>query len=220
VFTFLVPKAVDPASVSFATNLPSTGLGLVKHTGDYFLLGGANTSSSGQVVGLPLDFDFGAGVGNWYPVTGTDGLIPTGASASWVGGVACADNAGVVTNLWAQDITFTVSTGDPKGFTWLAGPSSATTTSSSTTSTTTPGSTTSTTAPGGTTTSTTRPATTAGTVGGGGGSTSGGRTLALTGSDSRSLAMLGGLLLAIGVGLVLVSSPIVALEPLPWPDQR
>jgi hypothetical protein len=223
VYSFLVPAGTDPASVDFSLGTPSAGLGFVRTEG-YFESGGANTASLGEVTGIPLNFQWSAGVGGFYPVTGDGGLIPNGSTASWVGGILCVDSPGAVQTYWAVDITFTVSASDPNGFVWTAGDTASNTTTTTVPTSTT--STTSTTVPTSTsTTSTTlRTLTTIATTGGGGvtgsGTQSDARTLAVTGVKAERLAVLGGLLLAIGAILVMSSMPGTDLRPLPWPDQR
>jgi hypothetical protein len=109
VFTYLVPKGVSPTSVSFRTGQPSRYLGFFSY-GSY--VGAINTAvSSGQVVSLPPSF-------SWTRLP-ADELFAGGArSATWEGGIACADIHGAVTTTWNAEFVFTASTSDPHGFTW------------------------------------------------------------------------------------------------------
>ncbi len=108
-FSYLVPKAVSPASISFKRGRPDEGLGYIAY-GMYY--GAINTAlGTGQVVGLPPSFTFT----RWTPKE----LFPKGQkSATWEGGIACADTDGVVTNYWNSQIVFTASASDTRGFTW------------------------------------------------------------------------------------------------------
>jgi hypothetical protein len=120
VYSYLIPRHTDPSSVTFV-NFPSAGYGLVDNTGTYY--GRANTAiTTGQVVGIPNDFQ-------WGPLVTTDGgsvtlsqLLYSGSSGVWEGGLACANSGGAVTNYWNTEVTFTASSGDPNGFTWAATP--------------------------------------------------------------------------------------------------
>ena len=118
VFSYLVPTGVAPTAVSFKTGLPSKYFGYIAE-GAYF--GAVNTAEgTGQIVGLPSSF-------TWSRLTPQD-LFANGAkTATWEGGIACADTHGVVTNYWSSDIVFAVDAADPGGFTWkvTAPPASA-----------------------------------------------------------------------------------------------
>jgi hypothetical protein len=107
--SYLVPKGVSPASVSFKTGLPSKWYGYIAY-GEYF--GAVNTAEgSGLIVGLAPEF-------TWTRLT-TEELFPHGQkSSTWEGGIACSNNDGVVTDYWNSQIVFTASTSDPHGFTW------------------------------------------------------------------------------------------------------
>ncbi|MGD0391945.1 MAG: hypothetical protein ABSC41_04820 [Acidimicrobiales bacterium] len=109
IFSYLVPKGVSPASVSFKRGRADKGFGYIAY-GMYY--GAINTAlGSGLVAGLPPDF-------TWARLTPND-LFPKGEkSATWEGGIACANTDGVVTNYWNSEIVFTASTSDPRGFTW------------------------------------------------------------------------------------------------------
>jgi hypothetical protein len=66
---------------------------------------------TGQIVRIPNDFV-------WSRLKPSD-LFATGAStATWEGGIACADTHGVVTDYWNTEVVFTANTTDPGGFTW------------------------------------------------------------------------------------------------------
>ena len=61
---------------------------------------------SGQVSELPSQF-------TWTRLTPKD-LFPDGqTSATWEGGIACANTHGVVTDYWNSQIVFTASASDP-----------------------------------------------------------------------------------------------------------
>ncbi len=109
VYSYLVPADASPTDVSFKRGVPSRWYGYIA-SGAYF--GAINTAqSTGQVVSLPYDFV-------WSRLTPED-LFPTGAhTATWNGGIACADTHGVVTNYWNSRIVFTADASDPGGFTW------------------------------------------------------------------------------------------------------
>jgi hypothetical protein len=109
VFSYLVPTGVAPTAVSFKTGLPSKYFGYIAE-GAYF--GAVNTAEgTGQIVGLPSSF-------TWSRLTPQD-LFANGAkTATWEGGIACADTHGVVTNYWNSDIVFAADAADPGGFTW------------------------------------------------------------------------------------------------------
>jgi len=114
VFTFLFPKALPPTEVSFKTGVPQgfgTGGRLGFFSGGQYV-GALNTApGTGQVVGLPQSY-------SWTRLT-PKYLFPGGAtSATFDGGVACANRDGVVTNYWDTEIVFKTSTSDPGGYTW------------------------------------------------------------------------------------------------------
>ena len=109
IFSYLVPKDVSPAAVNFKRGRADKGFGYIAY-GMYY--GAINTAlGTGLVAGLPPDF-------TWARLTPKD-LFPQGQkSATWEGGIACANSDGVVTNYWNSQIVFTASTSDPRGFTW------------------------------------------------------------------------------------------------------
>jgi hypothetical protein len=109
VYSYLVPAGVSPTVVSFKTGDPSKYYGYISE-GSYY--GAINTAeNTGEIVGLPPQF-------TWSRLTPAD-LFPPGAStATWDGGIACADTHGVVTNYWNSEIVFDASAKDPGGFTW------------------------------------------------------------------------------------------------------
>ena len=108
VFSYLVPKAVSPGTVRF-TDLPQQGLG---YFADGTYVGAINTAEyTGQIVGLPTEF-------TWSRLT-PHLLFSSGeTTATWEGGIACADSKGVITNYWNTQIVFTASKTDAGGFTW------------------------------------------------------------------------------------------------------
>jgi hypothetical protein len=109
VYSYLVPAGASPTDVSFKRGVPSRWYGYIS-SGAYF--GAINTAqSTGQVVTLPYAFV-------WSRLTPSD-LFSTGThSATWNGGIACADTHGLVTNYWNSRIVFTADASDPGGFTW------------------------------------------------------------------------------------------------------
>jgi hypothetical protein len=170
VYSYLVQQGTSITGITFTTH-PSEGLGLVNDTGVYY--GPINTAiNTGQIVSIPNNFE-------WAPLL-SDGmtlssLLYGGSSGVWETGLACATSAGVLSDYWNTQVTFTASSSDTSGFVWSAVPGvvtsssttttsvagSTTTTTSSTTTTSAAGSTTTTTAG---TTTTTAPGTTTTTV--------------------------------------------------------
>ena len=163
VYSYLVTQGTDVTTVTFGTH-PSTGLGFVNNAGLYY--GAVNTAiTTGQIIGIPTNFE-------WAPLL-TDGetlsslLYSGGTSGVWEAGLACATSAGVLSDYWNTEVTFTASSSDPAGFVWSAvpGPSGSTGTTTTTeagaTTTTEAGATSTTTsttsATGATTTTTTAP---------------------------------------------------------------
>lgn len=115
VFSFMVPAGTDPSTVSFSTGVPSTGLGYFDTGGNY--QGPINTSTTGQVLVPSAGLTWvspALGATGSYTVTDLTG----GSTKTWDSGWACADTTGAVQKYWDQQITFTTSTTDAKGFTW------------------------------------------------------------------------------------------------------
>jgi hypothetical protein len=109
VFSYLVPEGVSPTAVSFKTGDPSKWFGYIAN-GAYF--GAVNTAQdTGQIVSLPDDFV-------WTRLTPQDLFVKGATSATWEGGIACADIHGNVTDYWNSQIVFTASSADSGGFTW------------------------------------------------------------------------------------------------------
>ena len=109
VFTYLVPAGVSPTAVSFKTGDPSRWYGYIAE-GAY--VGALNTAeSTGQIVGLPTSFV-------WTRLTPAILFADGARTATWNGGVACADTHGQVTDYWNSTIRFTADASDPNGFTW------------------------------------------------------------------------------------------------------
>lgn len=111
VYSYLVPEGVSPTAVSFKTGDPSKWYGYIDY-GDFFAA--ANTAeNTGQIMNLPYEF-------SWSRYASyLDDIFPHGATtATWEGGIACANTHGVVTNYWNSEIVFTKSAADPGGFTW------------------------------------------------------------------------------------------------------
>lgn len=109
VYSYLVPAGHTPTEVSFRTGDPSKWYGYIAD-GAYF--GAVNTAeSTGQIVELPTSF-------TWSRLTPADLFADGAHTATWHGGIACADTHGVVTNYWDSTIRFTADAADPGGFTW------------------------------------------------------------------------------------------------------
>ncbi len=109
VYSYLVPKDVAPTAVSFKRGIPSRWYGYIAD-GAYF--GAVNTAEgTGQIVGLPTSF-------TWSRLTPADLFAAGASSATWEGGIACADTHGVVTDYWNSTIRFTADAADPGGFRW------------------------------------------------------------------------------------------------------
>jgi hypothetical protein len=114
-FTFMFPKDLSPASVSFKTGEPA-GFGADGRLGlfaDGQYVGALNTApDTGQVVGLP-------GAYSWTRLTPAYLLLTNGRTTSaWDAGIVCANKYGDVTNYWDIAVVFTASKTDPLGFTW------------------------------------------------------------------------------------------------------
>jgi hypothetical protein len=109
VFSYLVPEGVSPTAVSFKTGDPSKYFGYIAN-GAYF--GAVNTAEdTGAIVSLPDDF-------TWSRLTPQDLFAKGTTSATWEGGIACADVHGNVTDYWNSQMVFTASSSDGGGFTW------------------------------------------------------------------------------------------------------
>jgi hypothetical protein len=108
VFSYLIRRGIQPTSVSFAGVLPSRGFGFIAD-GAYY--GAINTvENTGQVAELP---EF-----TWSRLT-PRGLFTKGeTTAAWEGGIACANEHGVVTDYWNTEVVFKADPTDPGGFTW------------------------------------------------------------------------------------------------------
>jgi len=109
VYSYLVPQGSSPTAVSFRSGTPSRWYGYISD-GAYY--GAVNTAeTTGQVTALPTSFD-------WTRLT-PQMLFAHGAhSATWNGGIACADTHGNVTTYWNSTLVFTADAADPHGFTW------------------------------------------------------------------------------------------------------
>jgi len=108
--SYLVPKGASPTEANYGTGIPSRWWGYFSSYGQY--VGAANTAEgTGAVIGLPNSF-------TWTRLTAAE-LLPGGVhSATWEGGIACADVHGKVTTFWNTEIVFTADPSDPGGFTW------------------------------------------------------------------------------------------------------
>jgi len=109
VYSYLVPQGASPTDVSFRTGDPSRWYGYIAD-GAYF--GAVNTAeTTGQIVGLPLQF-------SWTRLTPQILFKAGQRSATWSGGIACADTHGQVTDFWNSNLVFVADPADPHGFTW------------------------------------------------------------------------------------------------------
>jgi hypothetical protein len=109
VYSYLVPKGASPTDVSFRTGDPSRWYGYIAD-GAYY--GAVNTAeTNGQIVGLPLQF-------SWTRLTPQILFKAGQQSATWSGGIACADTHGQVTDYWNSNLVFTADPADLHGFTW------------------------------------------------------------------------------------------------------
>src|ERR1700689_4780417 len=82
VFSYLVPQGVSPTAVSFKTGDPSKWFGYIAN-GSYF--GAVNPAQDpGQAVSPPAEFV-------WPRLSPQDLFAHGQSSATWEGGIACAD---------------------------------------------------------------------------------------------------------------------------------
>jgi hypothetical protein len=118
VYSYLVPKGTDLSSVTFV-DLPSAGYGL-RFGGRYY--GAVNTAiHTGQIIGIPNDFEWGALVGH-VPLAA---LLDGPSRGVWETGLACADTRGTLSNAWNAQVTFVARPGDADGFGWTTVPGAA-----------------------------------------------------------------------------------------------
>lgn len=109
--SYLVPKGVSPTSVDFKTGYPSKWYGYIDY-GDFYAANNTD-EGTGQLMALPYEFSFSR-----YS-SYMDDLFPDGVkSATWEGGIVCANTHGEVTNYWNSEFVFTKSASDPGGFVW------------------------------------------------------------------------------------------------------
>ena len=128
VYSYLLPLGTALSGVTFE-GAPNKGLGLFAG-GTYY--GPVNTAiGTGQIVGIPNDFDWAPIITNNYiPLTGSGGLLYTGSGSSasgiWNAGIVCANSSGVPVDNWNTEVTFLASSTDANGFVWTAVPGSGT----------------------------------------------------------------------------------------------
>lgn len=109
VFSYLVPKGIDPRSVSFVHIAPSRGYGL--RTQSHYYGGVTTDENTGALRQTPPNFV-------WSRLS-ADQLTPSAATdATWEGGLACESPQGQVTSIWNFEILFHRNPSDPRGFTW------------------------------------------------------------------------------------------------------
>jgi len=132
IYTYLVPPASYSSSslgpLAITNNQPTNGLGLLNTAGDY--VGPINTdATTGQIdnslVYAAGDLQFGQIISQGLtdlPTLLYSGGTPGGAGSSgiWETGILCATSAGVVSDFWNTEVTFTYSASDPNNFTWTA----------------------------------------------------------------------------------------------------
>jgi hypothetical protein len=221
VYTYLVKQGTSISGLTVADNIISTGYALFDYTPA--LIDNVDVPSNNLVPTLPNDLEWGPGVTSYKILS--DLLYTGGTIGVWEAGIACVTSAGLLTDNWNTEITFTASSSDPNGFVWSAvpglpgstgtsGSSSPTTTAASgstTAATTASGSTTATTAATGSTTTTaaangTSDGSTSGSSGssGSGDSGTGTGTLPFTGMPASVTKIVGAGLLGIGFGMVLL----------------
>ncbi len=152
VYTYLVPQGTNLQGLTVSDEAISTGYAFIDAGGP---VTNFNVASNNLVPTLPNDLE-------WGPGLSADDLVATvlGGTGVWEAGVACVTGAGVLTDNWNVEITFTAKSTDPNGFVWSAVPGAPGTTSTST-STSEASTTTSTETP---TTTTTPPTTTTSTT--------------------------------------------------------
>ncbi len=222
-YSYLVPSGTAVTSLTFSSGFASNNLGLVESDGTPW--DGIDTNPvNGLIIGIASNYEWAPLVtDDGLSLTGSSGLLYSGSTGVWEAGIACATSAGVLSDNWNTEVTFTAAGNDPNGFVWSAVPGVTTTsttaptsstTSSSTTPTTTPTSTTPTTTPGSTSTTAAGSTTTAAasSSASSGSSGSGGSGTGVTSASGGSLAFTGGMvvrdmaigLLCIGFGLILL----------------
>lgn len=110
VFSYLVPKGVDPRSVSFVRIAPSRGFGF--RTPSHYYGGVTTEPNTGRLQQAPPNF-------LWARLSAGQ-LIPDGQDrATWEGGLACENAATAsVTSTWNFEIVFHRDASDPRGFSW------------------------------------------------------------------------------------------------------
>lgn len=126
VYSFMVAPGTDPTTLTFTTGFPSNTFpsadvpGYYDTTGAYWTNGGGTTDSVGKPLIPTLNWGAGIDVGN---IT-IDDLTP-GASDTWDTGIICVKSNGTAdTTFWDQQVTFTRSGSDSRGFTWTPVPNS------------------------------------------------------------------------------------------------
>ncbi len=129
-FSYLIPQG-SIAQSSFTTALnftgppagtPSKGLGLVEQSSGDVWESKSTAPTTGEVIGIPADFQWAQLVTqDYYPLDGSGGLLyNNNTSGIWETGIACANSAGVISDYWNTEVTFTASKTDTNGFTWTA----------------------------------------------------------------------------------------------------
>ncbi len=124
-YSYLVPSGTAVSSLSFSSGFASNDLGLVDINGKPW--DGIDTEpTSGLVIGILNDYEWAPLVSQGeIALTGSNGLLYSGSRGVWDAGIACATPAGVLSDYWNEQVTFTASGGDPNGFVWFPGTVSA-----------------------------------------------------------------------------------------------
>jgi hypothetical protein len=115
VFSFVVPKSVDPSTLTFSSTGPSQGFPLVDQFGNPYIA--ANTAIGTGAVPQSPTFTWNA-----FSIDGRNATAVLAAGTYFVG-IACATQAGVEDKFWSQAETFSASASDPNGETWAVDPS-------------------------------------------------------------------------------------------------
>jgi hypothetical protein len=122
VYSYLVPKGTDLSSVAFV-DYPSIGYGLV-FGGRYY--GAINTAiHTGQIIGVPNDFEWGALVSPDRGHVPLSALLDGRSRGVWETGLACAGTRGTLSDAWNTQVTFVARPGDADGFGWTTVPGGA-----------------------------------------------------------------------------------------------
>jgi hypothetical protein len=116
VYSYLVRRGTDLANVHFV-DAPSRGYGIVNTAHVYY--GAVDTAvRTGQIVGIPNDFEWAALVSSGGGAVTLAQLLYDGSTGVWETGIACANTQGTVSNDWNTEVTFSADSKDANGFAW------------------------------------------------------------------------------------------------------